>query len=124
MQTGEAAPSVAGTAGVLVEDGEEGRLLYKGGMEAGSTWQFLRAGWRSRDPVGPQVYHLVYFPFRKRFGKDNVILSDIRKPPEHVFLSGKRLSEQLEAAHRIHVIAHNQAYELKEEEYLRHSWAT
>ncbi|XP_007449697.1 PREDICTED: L-threonine 3-dehydrogenase, mitochondrial-like, partial [Lipotes vexillifer] len=24
---------------------------------------------------------------RKRFGKDNVILSDIRKPPEHVFLS-------------------------------------
>ncbi|EPY77495.1 L-threonine 3-dehydrogenase, mitochondrial precursor [Camelus ferus] len=24
----------------------------------------------------------------KRFGKDNVILSDIRKPPEHVFLSG------------------------------------
>ena len=64
------------------------------------------------------------FPFRKRFGKDNVILSDIRKPPEHVFLSGKTLSEQLEAAHRIHVIAHNQACELKEEEYLRHSWAT
>lgn len=36
------------------------------------------------------------FPFRKRFGKDNVILSDIRKPPEHVFLSGKRLTEQAE----------------------------
>lgn len=40
--------------------------------------------------------HVFNFPFRKRFGKDNVILSDIRKPPEHVFLSGKRLSEQSE----------------------------
>ena len=25
-----------------------------------------------------------------------MILSDIRKPPEHVFLSGKRLTEQVE----------------------------
>lgn len=30
-----------------------------------------------------------FFPYRKRFGKDNVILSDIRKPPAHVFHSGK-----------------------------------
>lgn len=30
-----------------------------------------------------------FFLYRKRFGKDNVILSDIRKPPAHVFHSGK-----------------------------------
>lgn len=33
---------------------------------------------------------VLIFPFRKRFGKDSVILSDIRKPPDHIFHSGKR----------------------------------
>lgn len=30
-----------------------------------------------------------FIPYRKQFGKDNVILSDIKKPPAHVFHSGK-----------------------------------
>lgn len=36
------------------------------------------------------------FFYRKRFGKNNVILSDIRKPADHVFYSGKCLGEQIE----------------------------
>lgn len=30
-----------------------------------------------------------FFPYRRRFGKDNVILSDIKKPPAHILHSGK-----------------------------------
>lgn len=30
-----------------------------------------------------------FFPYRKRYGKDNVILSDLKKPSAHVFHSGK-----------------------------------
>lgn len=39
---------------------------------------FIGPGMSSNIPS-----HMFNFPFRKRFGKDNVILSDIRKPSEH-----------------------------------------
>uniref|UniRef100_A0A2I3GDG3 NAD-dependent epimerase/dehydratase domain-containing protein n=1 Tax=Nomascus leucogenys TaxID=61853 RepID=A0A2I3GDG3_NOMLE len=44
----------------------------------------------SQDSLHPRCCQLVCvdFPFRKQFGKDSVILSDIRKPPNHVFHSG------------------------------------
>lgn len=53
-----------------------------------SSWRsvFWRCGWES---VTLKMYN-AGFPFhRKRFGKYNVILSDIRKPPSSVFHSGK-----------------------------------
>lgn len=33
--------------------------------------------------------------YRKRFGKNNVILSDIRKPPSNVFHSGESCNRTL-----------------------------
>lgn len=49
-------------------------------------------------------YNTDFLLLRKRFGKNNVILSDIRKPPSNVFHSGEsthtRVTEQsLDSGH-------------------------
>lgn len=54
--------------------------------------------WETRSAHAPlsrdclllvQFCNICFLLNRKRFGKNNVILSDIRKPPSNVFHSGK-----------------------------------
>ncbi|XP_016083841.1 L-threonine 3-dehydrogenase, mitochondrial [Ornithorhynchus anatinus] len=61
-------PADASFHSVSFSDSEHPRVLITGGL----------------GQLGVGLAKLL----RKRFGKDNVILSDIRKPPDHVFSSG------------------------------------